>query len=403
MSADDPAPGALRPDGGSAFDQYGMEARVEARMLDPDKSITDEQRQALIREIQNYRDNHKTPAGKPLPWAELGAKIGVSGPSLSEITNGKYKADPSHFLRKIDQFLADERIRTGRFDARSFARINVTQKIKGAINHGLKHNTIPVIIGEPGSGKSAHARWFVGQRPGAVLIEPDDADCDGTWVIDAVYKALGIFARNRVHRRDRKRAIVSYLQKHKNTVIVCDECQGLRRSALEMLRRFHDLSDPQGMRNVSVVLFGDEDFYKLIVRTRGGARTPISPQVTRRMYPIFDVMADGCDKDADGNVIDGTVFKRSCIEAITRNQRLRVLKGPEEIAWLTKLANTHRFGSLGLAMRVFEVAWDLRDGKYVTVNELVLTLPTVISPAEAELADVQTGHELLLGQSALAG
>ena len=43
-------------------------------------------------------------------------------------------------------------------------------KIKGAIEQGLKHNTIPVIIGEPGSGKSMHARWFVAQRSGAVLI-----------------------------------------------------------------------------------------------------------------------------------------------------------------------------------------------------------------------------------------
>jgi DNA transposition AAA+ family ATPase len=193
---EDSTPGLIRPDGGTAFDQFGMEARMEARMLDADKPVTDEQRQALIRELQTYRDNHKTGRGKPMPWEQLGAKIGVSGSSLVEIVRGNYKADPSNALRKVDQFLADERVRLGRFDARSFARIDLTGKIKGAIEQGLKHNTIPVIIGEPGSGKSAHARWFVGQREGAILIEPDEVDCDRKWAIDAIYKAFGIFGRN---------------------------------------------------------------------------------------------------------------------------------------------------------------------------------------------------------------
>lgn len=401
MTPDDQMPGSIRPEGGSAFTQFGMEARVEARMLEQDKEITDDQRQALIREIQTYRDNHRVGAtGKPTPWVELGSKIGVSGSSLVELVRGTYKADPSNILRKVDQFLADERIRVGRFDARSFARIELTEKIRGAIAKGLEHNTIPVIIGEPGSGKSAHARWFVGQREGAVLIEPDDLDCDEKWAIDAVYKALGIFGKNHRWRRDKKRAVVDYLRRHKNTVIVVDEAQKLKASALEMLRRLHDLSDPQGVRNISIVLFGDDDFYKLIVRSRGGDRTPISPQITRRMFPIFDIKKDGCDHDERGNPIDGTIYKASDIETITRNRRLKVVKGPQEIGWLTKLANTHNFGSLGLATRIFEVAWGLRAGKFVTLDDLALTLTTVLGPDEAELVDEQAGHELLVTQAA---
>lgn len=400
MTPDDPRPGAIRPEGGTAFDQFGREARMEARMLDPDKDVTPEQRQTLIRELQSYRESHTTHHGRPLPWAELGSKIGVSGSSLLEITQGKYKASPDGVLRKVDQFLADENTRVGRFDARTFARIELTEKIKGAIDQGLKHNTIPVIIGEPGSGKSAHARWFVGQRTGAVLIEPDDLDCDERWVVEATYKALGFFGAKHRFNRQKKRAVVDYLRRHKNAVIVVDEAQKLTRGALEMLRRLHDLSDPQGLRNVSIVLFGDEEFYKLIIRSRDGSRTPISPQITRRIYPLFDIKTHGCNLDKDGNPIAGTVYTPGDVEAITRNRRIRVVKGRRELGWLTKLANTHGYGALGMAMRVFEVSWDLRTTKVVTIEDLVLALETVLGPEDVQLVDEQAGHELLAARMA---
>jgi hypothetical protein len=391
-----PTPGDLRPEGGSAFDQYAMEGRIEARMLHADKPITDEQQTALIRELLSYRDSHGTPNGRPMAWAALGGKIGVSGSVLIEIVHDKYKASPEHALRKIDQFLADERIKLGRFDTRSFTRIEVTDKIAGVIAQGLKHNTIPVIIGQPGSGKTSHARWFVGSREGAILIEADDLDNDYRWVIDAVYKALGLLGRKHRYRRDKKRAIVDYLRKHKNTVIVVDESQKLDRSGLEMLRRLHDLSDPQGLRNISIVLFGDRDFYKLIINTRGGSRTPISPQITRRMYPIFQIDVDGCQgRDEAGNPVPGTVFSQADIEATIKNKRLRVLR-PEGVAWMAKLANVDEFGSFGLAMRVFEVAWDHRRSRLVGLQDLALALSTVLGPDEAELVDEQAGHELLV-------
>jgi hypothetical protein len=48
-----------------------------------------------------------------------------------------------------------------------------------------------------------------------------------------------------------------------------------------------------------------------------------------------------------------------------------------------------------MAMRVFEVAWDLRSEKLVTADDLALALATVLGPDEAGLVDEQTGHELL--------
>lgn len=370
----------------SAFDRFGKDARIEARMLQPDVPITGEQRAALLAELADYRETHRTYGCKSMPWEELGARIGVSGSALCEVAQGKYKADDSKILRAIDQFLADETGKQGRHEHRAFVPIQLTHKIKGVIESGLQANKIPVIIGEPGSGKSQHAHWWVGQRRGAVLIEPDDLDCDERWVVDALYENLALSGPHVAKsRRDKKRAIVRFLQSHKNTVIVVDEAQKLTPAALEMLRRLHDLSDPQSQRNVSVVLFGDEHFYKLIVRARGATRAPISPQITRRMFPIFDIATQGGKKDEDGRPIPGTVFSTECIEKTTQNARLKLLQRGG-VKYLHRLANVRGYGSIGMAMLVFEAARGFAGDQKIALEDLQLALTTVVGPVIAEEA-----------------
>jgi hypothetical protein len=388
-----------QPSERSAFDQMGMDARLETRMLEGDKPITDEQRDTLLKNLHAYRDRQKGDAHK---WSEIARGIGVSDATLNEVLRGTYKADPANILRKIDQFLADEDIKLERLDIRGFVRIALTQKIKGAIDNGLKRNTMPVIIGQPGSGKTAHAQWFVSQREGAVLIEPDDFDCDERWVVDRLYVALGINA-HQAHRRDKKRVIVNYLQKHKATVIVVDEAQKLTRGALEMLRRLHDLSDPSGKRNVSIVFFGDEDFYKLIVQARGGARVPLTPQITRRMFPIFDIARQGCDVDRrTGGPKRNSVYTRTDIAEIVKSQRVRIVRD-DAVDWLVRLANTSGHGSLGLAVMVLETAWDIKDGRIVTIADLVLALTTVLGPDADDLIEEETEHDATAQRAVRAG
>ena len=102
----------------------------------------------------------------------------------------------------------------------------------------------------------------------------------------------------------------------------------------------------------------------------------------------------------NGNAKAGTVYKRSDIEAITRNQTIRVLRD-DAIDWLRRLANVFGHGSLGMAMRVMETAWDLRDGRLVTVDDLQLALTTVLGPDETEEIDEQADHMLM--PTAVAG
>ncbi len=361
-----------------AMDRIRGDARLDARMLDPAKPVTDEQRAAVIRDLVAFRDRNRIDK-KPMSWAKLGGYIGVTSSVLSEVVKGTYQGDNDRVIRLVDQFLAGEEQQGKRPQIREFVRIRITEFIVGAINETLKRRSIGVITGEPGSGKSKHAEWFCDGHDGAVLITADDSDNDAKFVIDKLHEALklGTFVPS---ARQKKREIESYLRTHLNTVIMVDEAQKLTSDALEILRSFHDKSDPEGRRNVPVILWGDDKFYKIIVGSRGGVRTPLSPQITSRMYPVLSLDSQCFEHDGDGQAVPSSVYSKEDIERIVRQQRLKLVRS-DAIAWVVRLANLNERGRLRLAARVIEIAIDTKLGNQVTVGDLEAALELFV-PAD---------------------
>lgn len=375
-------PRACRP-GGEAMTKFGMEARVEARMLKEGESVTAAQRAALVRDLRAYRDANLID-GKPVSMAKLAGYIGVSQSVLTEWTKSKYAGDDERISRLVDQFLAREDQRGQRASIRGFASIRAATEIMvPTVNQAILRRSMAVITGEPGSGKSLFAKWFAERNDGAVLITCDDADCDAKFVIDALHVALRLGTYT-PHARQKKREIEAYLQSHKNTIIIVDESQKLTASALELLRSLHDKSDPDGVRNVPVVLFGDDKFYAVVMRSRSGERTPISPQITSRMFPVVSLERHGLRHDDDGQTIPDSVFTKEDIDLIVRNSRLRLVRS-DAVAWVVRLANLHGHGRLRLASRVLEIAIDIKRGPQVAVDDLHAALDLFLGPSESKL------------------
>ena len=57
----------------------------------------------------------------------MAERLGIPASTLSELRSPnpkrQYKGDRQKLLRKIDDFLADERLRVGRFDDRAFSAV----------------------------------------------------------------------------------------------------------------------------------------------------------------------------------------------------------------------------------------------------------------------------------------
>lgn len=375
-----------RPDG---FEWLGQGARVDYRLLKEDQVITPDLEHALLGELRDWRRDHRTQDGRPMPWKKLGELIGIPHSTLTEVVAGKYKGNRQNQLRKIDRFLAEDRERAGRFDIRQHAEISLTRRIFGVIRAGVRNNSMPVIIGEPGSGKSVHARAFASERGGVVVIRPDETFCDARGVTYLFCQAIEGLQQS-LHRPHPKRlaTIRSYLQKHRNIVIIVDECQQLSREGLTCLRNIHDTSDPEGRRNVPIIFFGDEHFYRLLVRSRSGERSPIAPQMTRRMYPVFDIGRDAADGEG------AEAFTVEDLVRILRNDRVRVIT-PDGVRWLARLANVRGWGSLGFAIAIARMGFDIASKMPLDVDDLWSALRMTIGPQAVEEIDEAVGGELL--------
>ena len=367
----------------ASMERFGRDARLDARMLKDGQAITEGQQKTLVRELQAYRDAHLID-GKPMSWAKVGEKVGFSGSSLSELVRCIYRGDTDRVCRLVDQFLVREDQQSSGPNIRAFAMLRVVVEVMlAAVTQAIKRRSIGVITGEPGSGKTAFARWFVERNEGAVLITCDQVDCDAKFIIDALHIALKIGTYCQ-YARQKKREIVAYLEKHKNTTIMVDESQALREDGIELLRTLHDQSDPEGLRNITVILLGDETFYKTVVRSRGGERTPISPQITSRMFPVLSLERHGLQTDDDGQAVPDSVFTKDDIELVVKQQRLRLLR-PEAIAWAVKLANVLGHGRLRLAASVLEIGIDIKRGSQATVDDLRAALEFFLGPSESKL------------------
>jgi len=371
------------------FERLGQEARRSFTMVKDGQEITPDLDRALIGELEDWRRDHTTRDGRPTPWKEIAKLVGIPHSTLTEIVRGKYKGNRAKYLRAIDLFLAEDRERAGRFDVQQHAEIGLTRKIFGVIRAAIRANSMALIVGPPGSGKSVHARAFAADRGGVVVIRPDETYNNARGVTYLLCQAIeGL--RQTLHKSHPKRlvAIRSYLQKHRNLALVVDECQQLTSEGLSCIRNLYDTSDPEGRRCTPVILFGDERFYRLLVSSRNGERSPIAPQLTRRIFPVFDIEKDGAEGEG------GETFTCEDLVRIIRNDRHRVLTS-DGVRWLTRLANVSGYGSLGFAIAVLRMGFDIASKEILNVDDLRAALKMAIGPRAMEDVDELTGGELL--------
>jgi DNA transposition AAA+ family ATPase len=234
MNADprDDANKPTPPTEGRGIEKLGQKGRLEYRMVKDGQDATPDVIAQTIDDLKAWReDNHHD--GRPPAWSRIADNIGIPSTTLSEVIAGKYKGNIQPAIVKIDQFLADARARRGRFEFRTTARIGITEAIFGALRTGIRLNTMPVIIGSPGTGKSAHMRAFMTDRPGVIMIRIDEATCHSRGVTKLLCQAIPEL-RNNTFRTAGKRmdAIKEWLRKHGSTVIIVDEAQKLDRSGL---------------------------------------------------------------------------------------------------------------------------------------------------------------------------
>lgn len=234
--------------------------------------------------------------------ARLAPLIDISMSCLSQYRNDKYNGDIEAVERKIVEYLdtvdAQKEIKekTQSFKAESdYIPISTSEDVYKMIRYAQLNGGIAIAHGDAGIGKTKAAQKYVADNPSqAIYIEVSPVTGTMTNMLRLLARAL------RIHETSNKFQLILDIRdklEGTNKVIIIDEAQHLKLSALEQIRTLADPNAITGNKGVGIVLIGNTEVY---TKMKGKQQAQFAQLFSRikmsRYYSTSNVTDDDIDK-----------------------------------------------------------------------------------------------------------
>ena len=194
--------------------------------------------------------------------AQIAKEIGVSGSTVNQLLNGNYKADPTAMVQKLANWLT---ARDQRADAQrdpGFVMTETAKQIMADMGYALTTQSIVIIHGISGVGKTTALREFQRNNNNVWVITTSPSRATMTECLYELAMELGMVNAPRL-RGPLARALRRRLRNTKGLIVV-DEADHLDRATLEELRILVEEVE------VGMVLVGNSRVYTQLT---GGQRS----------------------------------------------------------------------------------------------------------------------------------
>lgn len=233
--------------------------------------------------------------------ARIAPLMGVSMTALSQYRNGKYKGDIKAVEAKIDEYLdtveAQQEIKEKTQEYKGnedYIPISISEDINKMIRYAQLNGGIAIAHGDAGIGKTKAAQKFVRENPTqAIYLEMSPVAGTLTNMLRMLARAL------KLPQSSNKFELVMDIRdklEGTNKVIIIDEAQHLKLSALEQIRTLADPNSITGTKGVGIVLIGNTEVYS---KMKGKQEAQFAQLFSRikmsRCYTTLDVT----DEDAE--------------------------------------------------------------------------------------------------------
>ena len=221
---------------------------MTAETVNMDAATTD-----VIRRVEDYLAAHEEVSRE-----QFAKMAGISGGALSSFLKGKYQGRVDVVAQKIAAVLSTEEIREGSVmtvKEPDIVETDVMQKMMFGFQYANDRNDIICIYGAPGIGKTVTVTRWVENHPNSIFFTASPNIHNGRDVMEEILEAIGKKQTGR--NKALEKSIVQIL-KGSNRAIIIDEAHFLRLSALETLRRIHDITD------VPLILVGNPAIMDII-------------------------------------------------------------------------------------------------------------------------------------------
>ena len=301
----------------------------------------------IIRRVEEYLAAHEEVS------RERFAKMaGISGGALSSFLKGSYAGRVDVVAQKIAAVLETEESRADAVmtvKEPEIVETEVMQKMMFGLQYANDRNDIICIYGAPGIGKTVTVNRWVETHPNSIFFTASPNIHNGRDVMEEILEAIGKKQTGR--NKALEKSIVQML-KGSNRAIIIDEAHFLRLSALETLRRIHDVTD------VPLILVGNPAIMDIITEQNKTLTGQFFSRSTRisldAKIPLADVkkivLQHGVEMDKD------------CIPELHR-----VARGTGALRVMTKL---------------FLFAWTIANSakRAIGMDDIIRARQVIISP-----------------------
>ncbi len=344
-----PEPAPIEQD--SIDEAHGMEARTmlkgirlpEADPLPPE--LKREVRDTVAAHMRKYK----------IPQTTVAIQIGVRGESvISDVLRGKYKAEDSAILRKMNVWVDDDERRQRRVTPIGVYETNVLMSIRDAAVIAKKNARttdqksvnderarIVMAIGPSGIGKSAAAIALTINDPNAILIRIVQRGGNDFGIARAVVEAAGW--KGYASGRGKVDLVFDRL-KHSGRLLIVDEAHRLVESGYEFLR---DLADVCG---IPILLLGTNRMRNRVDNPRMGLGRILDDQFSRRVAYVVDLLRGSDGKGGSKRPF----FSEEEIAAIFKSDKVKLTT--DGVEFLAAIACMIGGGMLGEAANIYEKA-----------------------------------------------
>ncbi|QJT15228.1 DNA transposition protein [Aeromonas sp. 2692-1] len=194
--------------------------------------------------------------------AQIAKEIGVSGSTVNQLLNGNYKADPTAMIQKLANWLTAREQRADAPRDPGFVMTETAKQIMADMGYALTTQSIVIIHGISGVGKTTALREFQRNNNNVWVITTSPSRATMTECLYELAMELGMDNAPRL-RGPLARALRRRLRNTKGLIVV-DEADHVDRPTLEELRILAEEVE------VGLVLVGNSRVYTQLT---GGPRS----------------------------------------------------------------------------------------------------------------------------------
>ncbi|MBR1430173.1 AAA family ATPase [Ruminococcus sp.] len=246
----------------------------------------------MIDEAREKLKEFKQQTGKT--QAQIAKELNVSETVVSGFLTGKYKGDMEHTAAIVLSYIESGTAR--RIAAKApeyYPELKNSMKVEFAARYAHSNNSISLVYGAAGSGKTTALKHYTAENPGVIYIAANAATRTGRAVLYTLLEEMGMKPTGTEFQL--MRSLVDKL-KDTNRLVIIDEADHLSFRCLQEIR---NLNDEAG---IGLVLSGNDIIKHQMygrgmmqydqLRTRVGMEKVVSntytPDEMRALFPALD-------------------------------------------------------------------------------------------------------------------